>query len=175
MRPSTSTIDIPPSTGPVEILRPARAHGAGMWRVARDSGALELNTSYAYLLWARDFAATTRVAVTGGDVAGFVSGYLRPDAPERLFVWQVAVDERLRGQGVAARLLDDLLAGNPGVTTLETTITEDNAASRRLFASFAERHGAGLATEPGFEAGDFPDGHDAEVLHVITPLHPAES
>ncbi|MGC5627729.1 diaminobutyrate acetyltransferase [Georgenia sp. Z1344] len=174
MRPSTSTIDTnPPSTGPVEILPPQLAHGAGMWRVARDSGALELNTSYAYLLWARDFSATCRVALLDGEVVGFVSGYLRPDAPDRLFVWQVAVDSRLRGQGVAARLIDELASAHPQATALETTITDDNAASNRLFASFAERRGAEHRTERGFDVGDFPDGHEAEVLHVIAPLHPA--
>ena len=44
-----------------------------MWRVARDSGTLDLNTSYAYLLLARDFAQTSRIAVHDGAVVGFIS------------------------------------------------------------------------------------------------------
>ncbi|GAA4522727.1 diaminobutyrate acetyltransferase [Brachybacterium paraconglomeratum] len=143
-----------------------------MWRIARDSGTLDLNTSYAYLLMARDFAATTRLAVRDGDAVGFVLGYLRPAAPETLFIWQIAVDESQRGQRLAARLLDALLADLPQVTALETTITEDNAASQRLFASFAERHGAEHTTEPLFEEAHFPDpGHGAELLHTISGLH----
>lgn len=143
-----------------------------MWRIARDSGTLDLNTSYAYLLMARDFAATTRLAVRGGEAVGFALGYLRPAAPETLFIWQIAVDESQRGQRLAARLLDALLADLPQVTALETTITEDNAASQRLFASFAERHGAEHMIEPLIEEAHFPDpGHGAELLHVISGLH----
>ncbi|MGY5138554.1 diaminobutyrate acetyltransferase, partial [Streptomyces nigrescens] len=32
--------------------------GAAIWRIARDSKTLDLNSSYSYLLWCRDFAAT---------------------------------------------------------------------------------------------------------------------
>ncbi|MFC7375152.1 diaminobutyrate acetyltransferase [Brachybacterium sp. GCM10030268] len=155
------------------ITAPAQSHGADIWRVARDSGSLDLNTSYAYLLLARDFAATSRVALHEGEVVGFVLGYLRPDAPERLFIWQIAVDESMRGQRVAARLLEALLEDLPSVAALETTITEDNSASQRLFASLAERHGASHTIEPLFEESHFPDeGHGAELLHVIGDLRP---
>lgn len=150
---------------------PTPAQGRDMWRVARDSGTLDLNTSYAYLLLARDFAATSRVAIHEGEVVGFVLGYLRPTDPTCLFIWQIGVDDALRGRRVAGRMLDALVADLPQVRTLETTITEDNQASQRLFASFAERHGAQHRVGPLFEAGDFPDeGHDAELLHVIGDL-----
>lgn len=142
-----------------------------MWRIARDSGTLDLNTSYAYLIMARDFAASSRVAIAAGEPVGFVLGYLRPTAPERLFVWQIAVDESQRGRRIAARLLDALVADHPEVTTLETTITADNAASQRLFASFAERHGASHSVSPLLTEAHFPDpGHGAELLHEISDL-----
>lgn len=142
-----------------------------MWRVARDSRTLDLNSSYTYLLFARDFAATSRVAISDGEVVGFVIGYLRPEASDRLFIWQIAVDQSQRGKGVAARLLEALLTDLPQVRYLETTITEDNAASQRLFTSLAERHGTGHEVEPLMQAGDFPDDHDAEHLHVIGALN----
>ena len=41
---------------------------------------------------------------------------------------------------------------------VETTITPDNAASNRLFTSFAERHGAPLEREVLFDAGAVPRG-----------------
>ncbi|MGO2023648.1 MAG: diaminobutyrate acetyltransferase [Brachybacterium tyrofermentans] len=154
------------------MITPIHRHGAEMWRVARDSGTLDLNTSYAYLLLARDFARTSRIAVHDGAVVGFVIGYLRPTDPDCLFIWQIAVDESMRGRQVARRMLDALLGDLPHVRTLETTITEDNAASQRLFASLAERHGADHRIEPLFEETDFPDaGHGAELLHVIGELH----
>lgn len=172
---------ISPSSAPVgsaddglEIRIPVHRDGAAMWRIARDSGTLDLNTSYAYLLLARDFAATSRLAVQDGEAVGFVLGYRRPDAPDRLFVWQIAVDESQRGRRIAARLLDALVADLPQVRMLESTITEDNLASQRLFAAFAARHGAAHRIEPLFEQGDFPDpGHQAEQLHLIGELRTA--
>ncbi len=161
--------------GPAPAIRPpAIDDGAGMWRVARDSVRLDLNPPYAYLLWARDFAETSAVADVDGEVAGFVTGFRRPASPDTLMVWQVAVDEQLRGQGVASRLLDDLVERTE-VTTLETTITEDNPASRHLFAGLAQRHGAEHRIDPLFDTDAFPDGDPwkAEYLHRITPLNHA--
>jgi L-2,4-diaminobutyric acid acetyltransferase len=159
----------------LQIDRPAVADGAALWRIARDSKALDLNSSYSYLLWCRDFADTSAVARDErGEPVGFVTGYIRPDRPHTLLVWQVAVDDAHRGRGLAAALLDGLVArvcGEYGVTSVETTITPGNTASERLFGSFAERHGAALEREVLFDAGLFPDGpHDPEVLHRIGPL-----
>ncbi|GGV81349.1 L-2,4-diaminobutyric acid acetyltransferase [Streptomyces thermoviolaceus subsp. apingens] len=159
----------------MSVDRPAVADGAALWRLAKDSGTLDVNSSYSYLLWCRDFAATSVVARdAAGEVVGFVTGYVRPDRPRTLLVWQVAVAASHRGRGLASRMLDALaarVAGERGLTTLETTITPGNTASERLFASFAARHGAGLEREVLFAAEQFPDGpHDPEVLHRIGPL-----
>ncbi|MCD9142309.1 diaminobutyrate acetyltransferase [Streptomyces albireticuli] len=149
--------------------------GAAIWRMARDSGALDLNSSYSYLLWCRDFAATSAVARRAdGRPAGFVTGYLRPERPGTLVVWQVAVDHGHRGRGLAAALLDGLVARvarERDVHAVETTVTPDNTASNRLFASFAARHGARVDREVLFDDGLFPGGgHAPEVLHRIGPL-----
>jgi L-2,4-diaminobutyric acid acetyltransferase len=163
------------NTGEPRTDRPDVADGAALWRIAKDSGTLDLNSSYSYLLWCRDFAGTSVVArAADGTPVGFVTAYLRPDRPSTLLVWQVAVDASHRGRGLAARLLDDLAAhvvAEYGVTGLETTISPGNTASERLFASFARRHGATVEREVLFETERFPDGpHDPEVLHRIGPL-----
>lgn len=157
------------------VIRPPRmADGGGMWRVARDSETLDLNSSYAYVLFARDFAPTCRVALVGDEVVGFVLGYRRPEHPDRLFVWQVAVDADQRGKGLSGRLLDDLVAGartdGSPIEWLETTITDDNIASQRLFASFARRWSAEEHVAALFLTEHFPDAHDPEPVHVIGPL-----
>ncbi|GAA4924891.1 diaminobutyrate acetyltransferase [Streptomyces coeruleoprunus] len=148
--------------------------GAAIWRIARDSEVLDLNSSYSYLLWCRDFAATSLVARDGegGEPVAFVTGYLRPDRPGTLVVWQVAVDHGHRGRGLAGRLLDALTARLADrVHTVETTVTPDNTASDRLFTSFAARRGASLEREVLFDGGLFPEGtHQPEVLYRISPL-----
>jgi L-2,4-diaminobutyric acid acetyltransferase len=151
--------------------------GAAIWRIARDSKVLDLNSSYSYLLWCRDFAATSVVARDGsGEPVGFVTGYIRPERPQTLVVWQVAVDHAQRGRGLAAALLDGLTArvtAELGVRRVETTITPDNTASDRLFTSYAERHGADVDREVLFDGGLFPDGgHEPEVLYRIGPVPP---
>jgi L-2,4-diaminobutyric acid acetyltransferase len=151
------------------------ADGAALWRLAKDSKTLDLNSSYSYLLWCRDFAGTSAVARgADGEPVGFLTGYVRPDRPGTLLVWQVAVDFAHRGLGIAAALLDGLtarLTAERRITEIETTISPGNTASERLFTSFAARHGAEVTREVLFPADLFPDGpHDPEVLYRIGPL-----
>ncbi|OXM72127.1 diaminobutyrate acetyltransferase [Amycolatopsis sp. KNN50.9b] len=159
------------------IENPTKADGAALWRIARDSQKLDLNSPYAYLLWCRDFADTSVVARVDGDAVGFVIAYRRPSAPDTALVWQVAVDASQRGQGLAGALLDNLFTRlvADGVRHLETTITPDNKASIRLFTSFAERWGAELECTELFGSADFPDDgtrHEPEDLYRIGPLSP---
>ncbi|MDX2375483.1 diaminobutyrate acetyltransferase [Microbacterium sp. LRZ72] len=153
--------------------------GAAMWKIARDSGSLDLNSSYAYLLHCRDHARACRIATIDSEPAGFLLGMIVPLRPSTLFVWQIAVDTAFRGHGLAARMLDDVVADlvEAGeIDTVETTVTDDNAASLRLFHSFAERWGnTPISKSPLFEAEHFPDGHDAEPLYTIGPLHARDS
>jgi L-2,4-diaminobutyric acid acetyltransferase len=151
------------------IDRPSKKDGAAIWRIARDSGKLDLNSSYAYLLWCHDFADTSAVARVDDEVVGFVIGYRRPVEPDTVVVWQVAVAAGQRGKGTAAALLDDLVR-HTGVTHVETTITPDNDASNALFRSLADRWGAQMSVAGEFTAGEFPDEHESEVLFRIGPF-----
>lgn len=161
----------------VELRHPHLSDGAAIWRLSRDSQVLDLNSPYAYLLWCRDFAATSVVAVDG-DLVGFATGYRRPDAADTYLLWQIAVADTARGRGIAGTMLDWVFAAArataPTISFLETTITEDNTASRRLFGAFAERHDADLRTHQLFTADLFPtdsgEDHAAEVLHRIGPI-----
>ncbi|MDQ8701759.1 diaminobutyrate acetyltransferase [Streptomyces sp. LHD-70] len=161
--------------GDLRLDTPEVTDGAALWRIARDSKTLDLNSSYSYLLWCRDFAGTSVIARDAdGEAVGFITGYIRPDRPQTLLVWQVAVDASQRGRGLAAAMLDGLaerVAKEHELRSLETTISPDNIPSQRLFTSFAQRHDADLAREVLFSAEQFPDGgHEPEVLYRIGPL-----
>ena len=159
----------------MELSAPDVAQGGELWSLARDSGKLDLNSSYAYLLWCRDFAHTSVVATIEGRAVGFVTGYRRPEDPAVLLVWQVAVSEEARGMGIAGRMLDHLVDRllPDGVRWLETTVTPDNAASQRLFEAFARRRGVEASVSVLFEADLFPDPpHEPEQLFRIGPLRP---
>ncbi|MFI9624073.1 diaminobutyrate acetyltransferase [Streptomyces sp. NPDC052042] len=157
------------------IDTPRVEDGAAIWRIARDSEVLDLNSSYSYLLWCRDFAATSVVARdASGEPVAFVTGYLRPDRPGTLVVWQVAVDPSHRGSGLAGELLDALtsrVAEASGLSAVETTVTPDNTASDRLFTSYARRSAVPLEREVLFADDLFPEGkHLPEVLYRIGPF-----
>lgn len=162
----------------VTLRAPRIADAARMWRIADDSQVLDVNSSYAYLLWCRDFAATSVVAEVGGRVVGFITGYIRPEAPATFFVWQVAVDADQRGRGIGVAMLEWLadtvtdpahpLGGK--VRALETTVSPDNTASVAMFASLARRRGAQMTKSALFEPDVFPDGHAAEDLYHISPI-----
>jgi L-2,4-diaminobutyric acid acetyltransferase len=152
------------------IGRPEISDGAACWRLAAATGVLDVNSRYAYLLWCRDFAATSVVARCDGELLGFVTGFRRPEEPSTLVVWQVAVDAPARGRGVAAEMLDTLFDRVPGVDHLESTITPDNTGSITLFSRFAERRGAPVRRSELFGAELLGDGHEPEILFRIGPV-----
>jgi L-2,4-diaminobutyric acid acetyltransferase len=152
------------------IGRPEVSDGVGCWRLAAATGVLDVNSRYAYLLWCRDFAATSVVARRAGDLLGFVTGFRRPEEPSTLVVWQVAVDAAARGKGVAAAMLDTLFDQVPGVDHLEATVTPDNTGSITLFSRFAERRGAPVHRSELFSAELLGDGHEPEILFRIGPV-----
>ncbi|WP_416986020.1 diaminobutyrate acetyltransferase [Streptomyces sp. T028] len=160
------------------IDRPTVDDGPTIWRLARDSRVLDLNSTYSYLLWCRDFADTSAVVrdETTGEPIAFVTGYLRPSRPRTLVVWQITVAQAHRGRGLAAALLDELTAqvrAQHPISTVETTITPDNTASLALFTAYAKRHRADVEQSVLFDGGLFPGaGHAPEVLHRIGPLSP---
>jgi L-2,4-diaminobutyric acid acetyltransferase len=162
------------SAGRLEIGTPVVADGPALHRITRDTGVLDVNSAYAYLLWCRDFSQTSVVARIDGVVVGFVTGFVRPDAPDTLLVWQVAVEAAQRGSGVAGRLLNALLDRllPRGIRYLETTISADNTASIRLFSALARDRSAELVRSELFEANLFPEAHHSEDLYRIGPFGP---
>lgn len=152
-----------------DLRPPTTTDGGRVASLAWSIDALDRNSSYAYLLWCRDFSATSVVAEAADGLAGFVTGYLRPDDPGTLFVWQVAVGADHRRVGLARRMLDDLV-GRLRPHALEATVTLDNGPSLSLFGSLARDDEAEMTLSPLFDAAAFPDPHEGEHLLRIEPL-----
>ncbi len=171
MAAASRSADIPVVTpAGVTVRKPSTSDGATMWRLARDTGVLDLNSRYSYLLWTRDFAETSAVAWLRGGAVGFVTGFRRPERPATLFVWQVAVAEAARGRGAGAAMLDALVDRLPDVDHVEASIAPDNSPSQALFAGFAARRGAALARSLLFGSDLLGNGHRPEILVRIGPL-----
>ncbi|GAA1840451.1 diaminobutyrate acetyltransferase [Pseudonocardia ailaonensis] len=171
MTAATTETSNPSGDDPELVIAPPTVDdGPALHRLAAEAGGLDVNTRYAYLIWCRDFAATSVIATLDGEPAGFVSGFRRPEAPDTLLVWQVAVGPAARGRGVAGRMLDALFDQVPGVTHMETTVTPDNDASNAMFRSFARRNGANFSHKELFTERQLGDGHEPEFLYRIGPI-----
>lgn len=157
------------------VLRKIRkADGQAIHRLVEQCPPLDLNSLYAYLLLSEHFADTCVLAQDErSEVLGFVSAYVPPYKPEVLFVWQVAVHSRARGQALARRMLCKLLE-RPGLSAIryiETTVGPDNAASRGVFAGLARQLHAAVSDSALFGPELFgPAGHEEERLLRIGPF-----
>ncbi|GAB4321530.1 MAG: diaminobutyrate acetyltransferase [Dehalococcoidia bacterium] len=142
--------------------------------MARDSGGLDLNSPYAYLLLSHFFSDTCAVARSHDELVGFIAGFRPPIRPESLFVWQIAVAPTARERGVGRRMLAWLLhrLSDDGVTYLEATVTPSNEASHRMFKGLARQLDVPCSESCLFAANQFPDGagHEDEVLLRIGPF-----
>lgn len=157
----------------ITFREPRPEDGAALWEVVREGGVLDENSSYAYIMLCDRFADTCVVAEHEGEILGFVTAFRPPRDPDVIFVWQIGVHSKARGQGLARRLLGYLVERDAcvGVRYMETNITPDNVASQRLFRAFAREVGhARVEQRRGYGAGIFPNGHESEDLYRIGPF-----
>ena len=135
------------------LRAPSKEDGQAVWDLIAACPPLDQNSMYCNILQCSHFAETGVAAEKEGDLVGFISGYIPPQQPETVFVWQVAVHEKGRGQGLAKRMLKEIVSRDAckDVTHMETTITADNEASWALFRSFARDLGAELTYHEHFE------------------------
>lgn len=159
--------------GAVSMRSPTAADGERVWKLVKACPPLDENSLYCNLLQCVHFAGTCMLAEMEGEAVGWVSGYRPPERPEALFIWQVAVHEKARGRGLAARMIEALLQRDAvkGVTRIETTITPDNKSSWALFAKLADRLGAEMSSAVLFDREKhFGGRHESEHLVTIAPV-----
>jgi L-2,4-diaminobutyric acid acetyltransferase len=160
----------------IRLRQPKVEDAAAIWRLVNETGVLDRNSSYTYLLFCRDFAETSIVAERDGEVVGMITGYRPPKESDVIFVWQVGVSEKARGAGLASAMLDAIVLSEAckHVRFLETTVTASNQPSRAMFASLAKRLNAEMQESAGFPAELFPreGGHEAEPRLRIGPFDP---
>lgn len=156
------------------VLRPPRdSDGMAVHRLIEACPPLDVNSAYCNLLQCGHFSSTSVIAELDGAAVGFISGYRLPQQPHTLFIWQVAVSEKGRGQGLAGRMLAHILDrdGNRDINYLETTITRDNKASWALFEGLARKRNARVRQSVMFDHElHFERSHDTEMLVRIGPL-----
>lgn len=151
------------------LRKPEPSDGAAVWQLISECAPLDRNSMYCNLLQCDHFADTSIIAELDGKIVGWISAYIVPNEPDTLFIWQVAVSEDARGLGLAGRMLGSLLDRDvcADVTSLKTTITDDNGASWALFRSFAAARCAPLEREAHFRRDEHFNGRHA-TEHMVT-------
>lgn len=154
------------------LEQPTKEDGQGMWSLVKESS-LDLNSAYKYIMMAEYFSETCVVAKERGEVVGFITGFIQPEHPDVIFVWQVGVDSSQRGKGVASKMLNELVSRDvcKHVRYLEATITEDNKASQSLFKRLAKDHDTIYEIQECFPEDVFPEeDQKAEYTYRIGPF-----
>ena len=157
----------------IELRTPNLSDGMDVYRLVERCPPLDANSSYCNILQCGHFAQTSVAAEMNGEIVGFISAYKKPDQANTLFIWQVAVDEKARGQGLASKMLLHILQRShcESVNHLETTITEDNKGSWALFERLAKTLSTELNSSIWLEKQKHFDGqHESEALVVIGPF-----
>ena len=152
---------------------PVKEDGQKLWHLVKESGTLDLNSAYCYLMLCEYFRNTCMAAWINDRIVGFVSGYLLPEANDTLFVWQVTVAHEVRGRGIGKQLIMNLLNSETGkkVRRIQATVSPSNTASNSLFSSVAEELKTSLRITEGFGSNIFPGGdHEREDLLTIGPF-----
>jgi L-2,4-diaminobutyric acid acetyltransferase len=156
------------------LREPVPADAVGVTRLIRRTGPLDDNSHYAYLLLCHHFNETCAVAESSEGLVGFVSAYRPPRQPDTVFVWQIAVAEEARGQGLAMALLEEILSREAcaDVRYLEATVSPSNKASQALFRSLARRRETDCVVTELFPEELFAgaEQHEAEELYRIGPF-----
>lgn len=164
---------VPDSREAFRLRKPVAADGPAITRLIAACAPLDVNSAYCNLLQCTHFADTCIVVERSDEIVGWTSGYRPPTEPNSFFVWQVATARAARGQHLARRMINALLArpAAEGVTHLIATITDDNALSWALFKSLSRAWGAPLTKSAIFERdAHFAGTHDTEWLARIGPL-----
>lgn len=151
------------------IKPPSLQDGAAITRLVKESQTLDVNSSYLYFLLSDHFSQTCAIAEVDNKAVGFVTAYRLPQDPSALFVWQVAVDSSMRGQGLAMQLLQNLTERDwfAQIKQVQCTISPSNKASNALFAKWAHHLGSKVEISDYLTTEHLGNGHEAEPLVSI--------
>ncbi|WP_268753434.1 diaminobutyrate acetyltransferase [Alkalihalobacillus trypoxylicola] len=156
----------------MHFSHPNKEDGAAMWQIVNETS-LDQNSAYKYIMMADFFADTCLVAKQNDELIGFVTAFRQPNQENTLFIWQIGVKPSAQGQGIASKLLKNLLKTefSPEIRFIEATITPSNQASQALFKSLARDKKTECKIEPYFNEGLFPgDHHEEELMFRIGPV-----
>jgi len=131
---------LPDPDAEIVLRQPVTEDGMAVNRMISACPPLDSNSVYCNLLQCTHFSDTCVVVESEAEIIGFTSAYLLPRCPDTLFIWQIAVAASARGQGLAKRMLRNILLRPvcARVSCIEASVAPENSASRQLFFNLSE-------------------------------------
>lgn len=157
----------------IVLRHPTSQDALAVAELIKNCPPLDMNSLYCNLLQCTHFSNYSILAEYDGQLVGSVTGYPLPEQPDVLFIWQVAVLEQARSQGLARHMLQHLLARahHSQLRYIETTITADNHASWQLFKGWAHSCGWEQHKQLLFDSQhDFGGTHPSEYVLRLGPI-----
>lgn len=153
--------------------KPQKNDAKEIVNLIKTGGTLDINSEYLYLLQSTHFNETCSVATYEDEIIGFVSGYLVPNEEEKLFIWQVAVSSKFRGQNLAMQIIMDIFNRNNSIKEIKyilSTVSPSNESSQKVFEKIAKHLDTKIENKTLFSLDDFIDAHEIEVQYLIGPI-----
>ncbi|MEV7652290.1 GNAT family N-acetyltransferase [Kocuria marina] len=136
--------------------------------------ALDANSWYYYALFCEHFPGTSLVAYVDDEFAAFVTGYMVPERPETLFLWQTASTLNHGVPNLGLSLLKKLVEKVQETQTckyVEGTIDPANRAIAMQFRLLARLLQADSTTSVMFSAEAHPELEHDELKIRIGPIN----
>ncbi len=145
-----------------------------IFSLIKNSKPLDLNSEYAYMLICEHFKDTSVIAEIEKKIVGVITGYVIPNEPDTLFIWQVAVDKDFRGKRIPYFMFENLLSRKnlSNIKRIKTTISPSNSASQKMFEKFSVKLECSIERRKYITQNDFLIGeHEDETLYTIGPFN----
>jgi len=159
--------------------KPDKEDGAQVWELIKGTSSLEADSPYSYLMWCELFSETSVIAYEEGNQekpVGFISGFIHPEKPDTLFIWQTAIDEAQRGRELVKRMLYNLLNRDccEKIQYAETAESSSNILSGNLAIELARKFNLDYKISRYFESEHFPkrkkEENEVEWLYRVGPF-----
>lgn len=156
---------------------PVDEDAVSMWSLVKSTPEIDHNSAYCYMIWCRDFGSTTRVIRSAGEVVAFITGYVRPEAPNTLMIWQQVISPTYRGTGLGIKLLHavaDPLIESANIRFVEATVSAVPSPPARTLEKLGASYCAPATSTELYSSNMFPEpGHAPEILVRVGPISPA--
>lgn len=159
----------------INFQKPKKSQTKEIIKLVKDTKILDVNSEYLYYLQTIHFNKFCCVAVDENKknrVIGFVSAYLIPDE-NSLFIWQVAVNEKYRGLGLAQKMILNIAnrKAMKKINYIKTTVSPSNQSSIRVFEKVANELNTKIKKHKFLKMKDFTNSHEDEPMYVIGSIN----